>query len=110
MKTWVFKSVMVLVAAMSLTTCDKKKTGNVGSAPAAVISDVTQDRTKTSSVFRFSVSLTTATTNPVSIHYSTTAGTAIASTDFVAAIGTVTIPANQLQAFIDVTVTGDSLR
>src|SRR6185503_11111910 len=63
-----------------------------------------------SSIFHFTVSLTAVTTKTVTIHYSTVAGTAAATTDFIPVTGTLTIPANQQQGFIDVTVTGDSLR
>ncbi len=44
------------------------------------------------------------------INYSTVAGTALATKDFIPVAGTLTIDANQNKGFIDVTVTGDSTR
>ncbi len=105
-KNWV-----VVVVAFVFIHCGKKGSSpNPTTTPAAAISNVSQERSTTSSTFRFSVSLTAATSNPVTIHYSTTAGSALANTDFIPTTGTLTIPANQLQGNIDVTVTGDSLR
>jgi beta-glucanase (GH16 family) len=45
-----------------------------------------------------------------SVDYSTVAGTALAGQDFVAQSGTLNIAAGQLSGYIDVIVTGDSLR
>lgn len=87
-----------------------KKNSPIAETPSASISDVNQERTKAPSVFHFTVTLSKASSQAVNIHYATVAGTALAGTDFTATTGTLTIPANQLQGTIDVTVTGDSLR
>jgi beta-glucanase (GH16 family) len=92
-----------------MLSCGKKGAG-ADPLPSATISGVSQERTTSSSIFHFSVSLSAAATKAVTIHYTTTAGTALANTDFIPVTGTLTIAANQLQASIDVTVTGDSLR
>jgi hypothetical protein len=94
---------------MLFTNCSKKKsvTGNL---PIATISNVMQERSINSSVFRFSVILSKTSTNVVSIHYTTEDGTATGNTDFTAANGTLTFNANQQEAFIDISVKGDSLR
>jgi len=78
--------------------------------PSAKITNVSQERKTSSSVFRFPVSLSKAFSKQVTIRYTTVAGSAIATKDFVSTSGDLTIPANQLEAFIDITVTGDSLR
>jgi beta-glucanase (GH16 family) len=101
---------ILAVAGVLMISCGKKGGGNNDPSPAAAINNVNQERTTGSSVFHFSVSLDKATTKAVTIHYATVAGTAVANTDFTPVSGTLTIPANQLTASIDVTVTGDSLR
>lgn len=87
-----------------------KKNSVADPGPSAIINDVSQQRATGSSVFHFSVSLSKPAVNTVTIHYSTTAGSALATTDFIPATGTLTIAANQQQGSIDVSVTGDSLR
>jgi len=95
--------------AIFFISCGKKG-GSGDTGPSASISFVSQERTTSSSVFHFPVSLSAASNKTVSIHYTTLAGTALANTDFIPASGTITIPGGQQQAFIDVTVTGDSTR
>ena len=106
-----FASIINLTAGfiLLLASCSKKSS-SPDSMPAASISNVIQERTVTSSVCKFSVTLNKATTNAVTVHYTTVAGTAVVTNDFIPVTGTLTIAANQLQASIDVTVTGDSLR
>ena len=100
-----------LASVMLFTGCGKKdSSGTTGATPSAGITDVSQERTTSSSVFHFSVSLSAPAKNAVSIHYATVAGSAVATADFIPVSGTLTIAANQQQAAIDVTVTGDSLR
>ena len=102
--------IVLLTVYNSLLSCGKKDTGNPVPAISATITDVTQDRTTGSSVFRFSVSLNKPATGPVTIHYTTAAGTALENTDFIPASGTLTIAAAEQQKTIDITVTADSLR
>ena len=75
--------------------------------PEITILDVSQPRTTANSTIQFYLNTNKATTNAVSVDYSIVDGTAIASKDYVAASGTVTIPANQTQAKIDVQIKGD---
>ena len=100
-----FTAVFILL----FTSCGKKSS-TPDSLPTTSISSVVQERTINSSVFKFTVTLNKATTNAVTIRYTTVAGTAVATKDFVPVTGTLSIAANQLQSSIDVTVTGDSLR
>jgi beta-glucanase (GH16 family) len=87
-----------------------KKGGSGDVLPGITIAGVSQDRTATNSTFHFPVSLSASTGRAVTVHYTTVAGTALANTDFIPVSGTLTIPANQQQGTIDVTITGDSLR
>jgi len=85
-------------------------TKSSGPLPAAKISDVSQPRQHTASAFRFYVDLDNASTQSVTVNYATEAGTAKAGADFTAVSGTLTFQAGQTELFIDVPVTGDSLR
>jgi beta-glucanase (GH16 family) len=103
-----------VLSGACLSSCSKKSSsggGNTGgNLPSAKITGVTQDRQNTSSQYRFYVDLTAATTKDATVNYTTVAGTAKAGADFTAASGTLTIPAGQTEAFVDIQVTGDSLR
>ncbi|MBY0536988.1 MAG: family 16 glycosylhydrolase [Chitinophagaceae bacterium] len=83
---------------------DSKESGTIS------IYNLSQDRQKTSSTFKFQVLLDKAVNAEVSFDYTTVEGNAKANTDFIPKSGTVTIPANSTEAFIEITVTGDSLR
>src|SRR5258705_8545902 len=99
----------ILAISILFTQCGKKNSVPSNPALSASISNVSQDRAVTASVFHFAVSLSKPATTAVNIHYTTVAGTALATTDFLPVTGTLTISANQQQGLIDVTVTGDSL-
>jgi beta-glucanase (GH16 family) len=60
--------------------------------------------------FRFYVDLSAASQQSVSVNYATADGTAKAGTDYTASSGTLTIPAGQTEAYVDVPIKGDSLR
>src|SRR5262245_51250795 len=57
--------------------------------------------------FTFTVSLSNAIGQPVTVSYSTADGTAVAGSDYVAKSGTLTIPAGQMSGTITVLVNGD---
>jgi len=103
-----FQKIVYVTVALFFIGCGKK--GSTDPGPSVSVSYVSQERTTSSSVFHFPVSLSAVSNKAVSVHYSTLAGTALATTDFIPVSGTLTIPAGQQQAFIDVTVTGDSTR
>jgi beta-glucanase (GH16 family) len=105
------RSSFVFVFATLLFSCKKGSDDNGNTnLPQASIGDVSKERGLTNATYRFQVSLSANATTDVSIHYATVASTAEEGTDFVPASGTLTIPAGSTQGFIDVTVTGDSLR
>ena len=91
-----------------LSSC--KKGGSDGSDNGASIFNVSQTRTTTVSSFRFNVYLDKPAAQEVTIAYATEAGTALANTDFKPVSGSLVIPANQSSGYIDVEITGDSLR
>ena len=59
--------------------------------------------------FAFAVTLSSAYDAPVTVDWTTAAGTATAGSDYQAASGTLTIPAGQTARTITVQVNGDSL-
>ena len=75
--------------------------------PVLTVQDASQIRNATASVMRFYVALSKATTNNVSVDYTLTDGTAVAPKDYAAASGTLTIPANKVQATIEIEIKGD---
>lgn len=81
-------------------------------APVAIIpqiniQDATQVRSTSGRTMRFFISSSKATTNAISVNYTLMDGTATASKDYVATSGTISIPANETQGFIDVDIKGD---
>jgi beta-glucanase (GH16 family) len=96
-----------------LASCSKSSNG--GSKPAAVlpaarVGDVTQERANTNSKYRFFVDLNSNPGQAVTVNYVTVAGTAKENTDYSPVSGTLTIPAGTTEGYVDVQVTGDSLR
>ena len=84
-----------------------KKAGEPG--PVVSISDASVIRSKTESAMQFTISLSKPVTNSVSVDYTLVNGTAVSPADFTSATGTVSVPANQLQAGINVRIKGDPL-
>ncbi len=78
--------------------------------PSMTISDVTvtEGNTGTRSA-SFTVTLSAASNQPVTVAYSTANGTATAGSDYQARTGTLTIPAGQTTGTITILVTGDRL-
>ena len=73
--------------------------------------DVTHERSsKQATTFRFFLNISTASSKDITVNYKTKDSTAIAGKDYTAVSGTLTIPANQSLAYVDVIVTPDSLR
>lgn len=97
-----------------LVSCKKSGGGNTpppsASLPALSGADVTKARTTEAGTMRFYLVLSKASTSVVTAKYTLVAGTALSPRDFTASTGTISIPANETSAFIDVAITGDSLR
>lgn len=93
--------------------CCAKGTGSGGNHTALVsakLSGTAVTRQFYNNNARFYVDLSAVSTSAATVSYSTVDGTAKAGTDYIAATGTLTIPAGQTEGYIDITVIGDSLR
>jgi len=78
--------------------------------PSVHVSDITQDRQTQASTFRFYIDLSAASTQTVTVNYATSDGTAKAGTDYTTTNGSINIAAGQTEVYVDIPVTGDSLR
>jgi beta-glucanase (GH16 family) len=83
---------------------------NTGGQLSVKVSDVTQARQTQTSAFRFYIDLNAAGKQAVSVAYATSDGTARSGVDYTAVSGTITIPVGQTQGYVDVPISGDSLR
>ena len=99
---------LLTIFSLASLSCNKKN-GNTAPAvvPAVKIENASVIRTTTASVMHFNVALDKTTSNAVSVDYTLTDGSAIAAKDYIAASGTVTIPANQAMSEIAVQIKGD---
>ena len=107
------KPYCILLLLAGMAACSKGSKGGATSTsnqPSASVNGVTQDRPAQTGPFRFYINLSAASQQSVIISYATADGTAKAGTDYTAATGTVTIPTGQTETYVDVQVTGDSLR
>jgi beta-glucanase (GH16 family) len=98
----------VLTLCVLLFACGKKHEDPPAPVvPVIKIDDASQTRTIAGTTMHFNVTLNRSTTVPVSVDFSLADGTATAPRDYVAATGTLTILANQVQGSIDVQIKGD---
>jgi Concanavalin A-like lectin/glucanases superfamily/Calx-beta domain len=101
-----------LSAPSNATIARAQATGTIRNdegLPAASVADVSVAEGNSGTTnLNFVVTLSAASLNPVSLSYSTGGGTATAGTDYVAASGTLTIPAGSTSGTIVVTVNGDT--
>ena len=102
---------IILVLSFCMVSCKKGGDTPVPIPPAQIpeisVLDVSQPIAVTNTTMQFYINSNKTTTNAVSIDYSLVNGTAISPKDFVAASGTLTIPAGKTQATIDVQIKGD---
>ena len=99
---------LLTIFSLASLSCNKKNENQVAPiVPAVKIESASVIRTPTASIMHFNVGLDKTTTNAVSVDYSLTDGSATAPRDYVAASGTVTIPANQAMAEIAVQIKPD---
>ena len=104
------KIVIFCLISLAIIPGCKKSSGTDGSTNGITIANVSQPRAVSATLFRFLVSLDKAASQNVTVGYTTQAGTALPNADFKPATGTLTIPANQKDGYIEVEVTGDSTR
>jgi beta-glucanase (GH16 family) len=103
-------SLMLLLSIASLS-CGKGGGDNTpppAAVPAVKIENASLARTTSAGTMHFTVSLDKTATVPVSVDYTLVDGTATALKDYVAASGTVSIPANQFSAEIAVQIKADA--
>ncbi|MCU0362988.1 MAG: family 16 glycosylhydrolase [Bacteroidales bacterium] len=99
------RNLLVFAIAVLLISCKGKDPAT--DYPVADISDAAESRKTSDGTMRFNIYLSKAAENEVSVGYVLKDGTAIASKDFVAASGTVTIPAGQASGYFEVVIKGD---
>lgn len=75
--------------------------------PEITLLDINQPVTSANTTMSFYVNLNKPATKAVSVDYATTDGTAVSPKDYVSASGTLTIPAGQVQAVLEVQIKGD---
>lgn len=106
------KWAIALLLTLSISACSKGDGGSSAnpSLPSASISDVSNQRSSSNSIYQFTVSLDISSSSPVSINYATTEETAKNGVDFKSKSGVLTIPANSKSGIIEIEVIGDSTR
>jgi beta-glucanase (GH16 family) len=102
------KSILTFVLFIGLVQLFSCNTSS-DSDPELSIKNTTQIRSTSESTMSFQITLSKPPTNIISVDYVLTDGTAKAAVDFVSASGTLSIPAGQTQANIDVVIKGDPL-
>ena len=105
----------ILIAAILYCSCSKSKTPVPPVTPPALptlsILDISHARdNKVATAFRFFISVSSASDKDIKVNYATSDSTAISGTDYIGVSGTLTIPASQNLGYVDVSVSGDSLR
>lgn len=93
--------------AAVLLSCGNSSNVSPDVIPQLTVQNVTQVRSTSDGTMRFYITASKASNKTVSVDYTLVDGTAVSSKDFVMASGTVTIPANQTQATLDVQIKGD---
>jgi len=101
---------LILVFCIFLFSC--KKGGDTpvpipATVPEISVLDVSQPITTANTTMQFYINCNKSSTNAISVDYALVDGTAVSSKDYVAASGTLTIPAGKTQATIDVQIKGD---
>jgi hypothetical protein len=101
-----------LVSASGATIADSQANLTIvdSDLPVMTINDVTVGEGNTGSVnAAFVVSLSSTSLTPITVNYTTVAGTAVSPGDYTSVSGALTIPAGSVTGQITVPVTGDTL-
>jgi len=100
---------LIVVCSLSFLACDKNGNDTVPVVvPVIRIADASQVRATAANTMHFSITLDKTTTVSVSIDYTLTDGSAHSPRDYSAASGTITIPASQVSAQLEVEIKGDA--
>jgi len=106
--------VVNLSAPTNATLADSQGQGTIlnddsAPTPTLTINDVSKaEGNSGTTAFTFTISLSAASSNPVSVTYTTANGTALVGSDFTAVSSTVTIPAGQTSVQVTINVIGDT--
>ena len=106
---------LITLTAILLGSCSESKSP-VTPVPTPVlpslsILDISHARdNKVVTSFRFFISVSAVSDKDIKVNYATSDSTAKSGIDYTSVSGTLTIPASQTLGFVDVNVTGDSLR
>jgi len=106
---------LITIAAILFGSCSKSNTTVPPVIPPALptlsILDISHARdNKVATVFRFFISVSSVSDKDIKINYATSDSTAKSGINYNAIAGTLIIPASQNLGYVDVMVSGDSLR
>ncbi len=106
---------LITITAFLICSCSKSKS-TITPTPTPIIPSLTlvdvshlRDNKQVIS-FRFFINVSPASDKDIKVTYATSDGTAISGADYTAVSGILTIPATKTVGYVDVNVTGDSLR
>lgn len=105
------KALSLISLILLISSCNgSNNPGNEITSKLAV-ADVIHERSSTApTTYRFTINVTPTCSKPITVNYKTVDATAVAGKDYTALTGKLTIPANTLSSYVDVTVLKDSLR
>ena len=105
------KALSLISLILLISSCNGSNSPGNEITSKLAVADVIHERSSTqATTYRFSISVTPTCSKPITVNYKTVDATAVAGKDYTALTGKLTIPANTLNAYIDVTVLKDSLR
>ncbi len=101
---------LICLSPVLLLSC--KKSGTIPDpapppVPIVSVSDASEVRTSADGILRFTITMNKTSTQAVTTSYTLADGTALSPRDYAGNTGTVTIPANQTQAILEVPIKGD---
>jgi len=103
----------VFIFSLAFLACSCIISGNTPVdlvSPKLSVQDISLERNTQATIIRFTINVSPSSSKNITLNYKTVDSTAIAGKDYTALTGTLTIPANQQSAFIDIMVSPDSLR
>lgn len=105
------KALSLISLILLISSCNGSNSPGNEITSKLAVTDVIHERSSTASTtYRFSISVIPTCSKPITVNYKTVDATAVAGKDYTALTGKLTIPANTLSAYVDVTVLKDSLR
>lgn len=105
------KALSLISLILLISSCNGSNSPGNEITSKLAVADVIHERSSTqATTYRFSISVTPTCSKPITVNYKTVDATAVAGKDYTALTGKLTIPANTLSAYVDVTVLKDSLR